>query len=348
MRAWSGKAKGAAATVVIGVLLVASTAEEARGSPGWSWPVEGGVITPYSNDEGNPYAGGMHRGIDIAAAVGAPVRAARGGEVTYAGALGYSGLTVAVHTEDGYVTSYLHLSAVSVRRGETIGGGARLGELGTSGRRSKPEPHLHFGVRLARPERRYVDPLSLLPPLPGSHAGAPVSPAPAAVLAVPEPAPARTVAAPRRSLGARRPAPRPALAPVRLPLPAPAERPAAVATPAHRIHPVPVAPAPQRIRHGRAHSRAAPALAPRVPATTPDWGRPLAFAGLALLVLVLFGRSALRVAGATNRIVSGRAYEMIGRALRPARACLPRSRKALTDLTSGADRVGSVPPSGAP
>jgi hypothetical protein len=58
----------------------------------------------------------------------------------------------------------------------------------------------------------------------------------------------------------------------------------------------------------------------------PDWGRPLALAGLALLALALFGRSAVRAAGDANRAVSGRVYAAIGRALRPARAHLPRWR----------------------
>ncbi len=93
--------------------------------------------------------------------------------MTYAGALGYSGLTVAVRTVDGYVTSYLHLAAVAVRRGEKLSGGARVGEVGTTGRRSRPEPHLHFGVRVADQEHRYVDPLTLAAAAPRCEAGGP-------------------------------------------------------------------------------------------------------------------------------------------------------------------------------
>ncbi len=259
MRVRSGKVRGAAAAGVLGVVLVMLTAGEARGAPGWRWPVEGAVITAYSNDVANPYAGGMHRGVDIEAATGTPVQSARAGQVTYAGALGYSGLTVAVRTVDGYVTSYLHLSAVAVRRGETVGGGSRLGAVGTTGRRSKPEPHLHFGVRVAGAERRYVDPLSLLPPLPGAGPGAP-------------------------------------------PLRAPAT--------------VPVAPEPARVRPARARIHARSAPLPRVPNAAPDWGRPLALGGLGLLVLALFGRSAIRAAARANRAASGRAHGAIAQALR--------------------------------
>jgi hypothetical protein len=121
--------------------------------------VRGSVVTLYSNDDARPYAAGMHRGIDIAAGVGTTVVAARAGTVTYAGALGSAGNVVAVR--DGtYAVSYLHLSGVSVSRGERVAAGARVGEVGTTGRRSTPEPHLHFGVRRAG---RYLDPLTLLP-----------------------------------------------------------------------------------------------------------------------------------------------------------------------------------------
>ena len=315
MRARAVRVRSVGAAIALGVLLVALTASEARAAPGWAWPVEGGVITPYSNDDADPYAGGVHRGIDIAARVGSPVRAARAGVVTYAGALGYSGLVVAVRTVDGYVTSYLHLSSVGVRRGESVGGGARLGEVGTTGRRSKPEPHLHFGVRVAGEEHHYVDPLSLLPPLPGASGGAPPMPVPAPVRAAPEPVPVRAVA----QLPSARPS---ALdrgrARVHLPRPA-----------MHR--PVPVAPGRKPAAHGSALHRPAHALRVRAPATASDWGRPLALAGIGLLVAALFGGSALRAARAANDANGAfgrRVYATLGRAVRPARAQLLRWRKA--------------------
>jgi hypothetical protein len=121
------------------------------------------VVTVYENDNARPYAGGMHRGIDVAADAGTPVVAARPGTVTYAGALGAAGNVVALRTGP-YAVSYLHLRDVSVARGEQVAAGARVGSVGTTGRRSVPEPHLHFGVRTG--ERRYVDPLSLLPGFP--------------------------------------------------------------------------------------------------------------------------------------------------------------------------------------
>jgi hypothetical protein len=113
----------------------------------------------------------MHRGIDIAADEGTTVVAARPGTVTYAGALGSVGNVVAVRT-GRYAVSYLHLASVSVRRGQTVAKGTRVGAVGTTGRRSVREPHLHFGVRV---EERYVDPLSLLPG-PGGERPVPAGP----------------------------------------------------------------------------------------------------------------------------------------------------------------------------
>jgi murein DD-endopeptidase MepM/ murein hydrolase activator NlpD len=134
----------------------------------WRWPVRGDVVTDFAA-AGGPYAAGQHRGIDVAAAVGEPVVAATDGVVRFSGMAGTSGLTVSVRTRDGrYDTSYLHLAAATVRAGEAVTAGTRLGVVGTSGSGSAAAPHLHFGVRDAG-TRRYRDPLGLLPPRPGGR-----------------------------------------------------------------------------------------------------------------------------------------------------------------------------------
>src|SRR5215210_3062030 len=180
----------------------------------WVWPVRGEVITNYRTGA-DPYAGGQHRGIDIAAPVGAAVVAAVGGEVRFAGTAGSSGLTVSIRTADGFDSSYLHLSALGVRAGAHVSAGERVGSVGTTGVRSASRPHLHFGVREAGTRHGYVDPLSLLPPLtaPPPERPPPVpAPAPAPVAPRPAPAPAPAPI----PMGAPRPAP----APGRLPRPA--------------------------------------------------------------------------------------------------------------------------------
>jgi murein DD-endopeptidase MepM/ murein hydrolase activator NlpD len=139
--------------------------------------VGGEVLTEFAN-AGGPYAGGQHRGIDVEAEIGTPIVAAVGGAVRFSGLVGSSGLTVSVRTADGrFDTSYLHLATASVRAGEVVAAGQRLGTAGVTGRPSTATPHLHFGVRAAG-TRRYRDPLDLLPPLPGVRdipRGAPVA-----------------------------------------------------------------------------------------------------------------------------------------------------------------------------
>ena len=230
----------------------------------WTWPVSGEVITPYRNGT-DPYASGQHRGIDIAAPIGAPVVAAAGGEVRFAGTAGSSGLTVSIRTGDGYDTSYLHLSSLAVRAGGRVSAGDRIGAVGTTGTRSATQPHLHFGVRDAGTLHAYHDPLSFLPPPPAG----PRAPDPPPAATAPEPAPAPPAAAPaparapgpaprrapRRTPVARR-APRPAPAGTRAPRPV--TMPRHVAVPHAAPHPDAAAPAASR---PAPHHRRAPKLA---------------------------------------------------------------------------------------
>jgi len=292
---------------VLVAVVVLGAAPPAAGEEGWVWPVEGRVLTPYSNDNGRPYAGGMHRGIDIAAEPGAGVVAARAGTVSHAGVVGSAGLTVAVRTADGrHVTSYLHLAAVAVKKGDAVAAGARIGAVGTSGRRSVAEPHLHFGIRLAEAEDHYVDPLSVLPAArPGPIPPPPPAPAPVPVRAAPvaEPVP---VAIPLRASPARAPARAPARVRPRGTLqPGPAVAPGPIAVPvlrprhARRPQGVPTGPAPQ-LR--RAPSRLPVPAAGRVasPAGHARPGRGLVLGGLGAIALVLFGGTAWRVLARAN------------------------------------------------
>jgi hypothetical protein len=244
-------------------LLVALLAVAAPAQAAWTWPLQGELITGYLNGD-DPYAAGQHRGIDIAGALGAPVVAAAGGEVRFAGVAGSSGLTVSVRTDDGFDTSYLHLGAAHVRAGERVSAGQRLGAVGTSGVRSAAAPHLHFGVREAGSRHAYRDPLAFLPPPP---APAPRAPATAPL---PEPVPATPVVAPepvrvpspirRRVPGARRiPVRRPGRAPRRAPVP----RQLPVRRPAPQPSPVPLAaPEPGAPRVLTPQPRSAPAGRP--------------------------------------------------------------------------------------
>jgi Peptidase family M23 len=324
-----------AAAVTLAAVLVSAPAARAD----WVWPVQGEVITPYRNGD-DPYAGGQHRGIDIAAAIGTPVVAAAGGQVRFAGTAGSSGLTVSIRTVDGlFDTSYLHLSSTAVHKGDQVSAGDRLGAVGMTGKRSAAAPHLHFGVRDAGTRHGYHDPLAFLPPSPfpaerPRPAPSP-NPAPAPLTPPPEPAPAPDPR-PRASLPSPREAPSPRPRPIphraprrhpapgrapdrdrlRVPLPAPRPTPVAAARGIPHKRPAPHgaprgAPVAEAVPDSPASSatgRTAPAAAR--PASGPDLGYALACAGL-LLAAALLGLSE------DGRKSTRRGRDRVARALRP-------------------------------
>jgi len=130
----------------------------ARASGEWTWPVVGPVTRGFDPPE-NPFGSG-HRGIDIAAPVGTPVRAAAAGTVTFAGPVG-GRLFVTVDHGGGLESTYSFLDSIAVRRGDVVSQGQSIGRSGT-GHAGGAVPHLHFGVKLADV---YVDPLEYLGPV---------------------------------------------------------------------------------------------------------------------------------------------------------------------------------------
>jgi murein DD-endopeptidase MepM/ murein hydrolase activator NlpD len=99
----------------------------------------------------------FHSGADIRAKPGTPVYAAGDGVVIFAGRQGGYGNLVTVDHGGGVVTRYAHLRRIHTAKGETLTGGKRIGQVGTTGRTTGP--HLHFEVRL---DGNPVDPTTAL------------------------------------------------------------------------------------------------------------------------------------------------------------------------------------------
>lgn len=124
-----------------------------RGSGKFSWPAEGGYI---SSKMGHRW-GSFHRGIDIARPSGYAIKAADNGVVIFTGRDGTYGNKVVVDHKNGYETTYAHLKSISVRVGQTVPVGTKLGIMGSTGRSTGI--HLHFEVSR---NGENVNPLNLL------------------------------------------------------------------------------------------------------------------------------------------------------------------------------------------
>jgi murein DD-endopeptidase MepM/ murein hydrolase activator NlpD len=98
-----------------------------------------------------------HGGVDIAAPMGAPIRAANSGKVVLASDLYLSGRTVIIDHGLGVFSSYGHMSRILVKRGADVAKGDILGKAGSTGRSTGP--HLHWAARIYDAR---VDPFSLL------------------------------------------------------------------------------------------------------------------------------------------------------------------------------------------
>ena len=116
------------------------------------WPISGEQQAGYSmeqlafNETTRDWR--THDGVDLAAAEGAPVRAACAGTVTAVFDDELYGTTVVIGHEDGYTTHYQNLAAMpTVSAGDKVRAGDVIGSVGrTALLEVGQEPHLHFAV----------------------------------------------------------------------------------------------------------------------------------------------------------------------------------------------------------
>ena len=109
-------------------------------------PVDGAHLTSGFGFRMHPILGysRLHRGVDFGAGMGAPVLAAAGGKVVFAGWHGGHGNYVLIDHGKGLRTAYAHLSRIAVRNGQQLGQGQRVGAVGSTG--MSTGPHLHYEV----------------------------------------------------------------------------------------------------------------------------------------------------------------------------------------------------------
>lgn len=117
-------------------------------------PADGPVTSPFGRRV-HPMTGerSFHRGIDLGAPRGSPIRAAWGGVVAHVGRSKSWGRNVVVQS-GAFSVRYAHASAVVVAQGDVLARGDLLGKVGATGRTTGPHLHLEAsrGRRRLRPD----------------------------------------------------------------------------------------------------------------------------------------------------------------------------------------------------
>jgi murein DD-endopeptidase MepM/ murein hydrolase activator NlpD len=120
-----------------------------------SWPLNVIKITQYFGmtefaKTTNAYNGQGHNGVDFAASIGTPVKAALSGVVKGTGNTDIAcpgasfGQWVLIEHNNGLSTLYGHLSLIKVAAGQIVTTGDTIGYSGNTG--FSTGPHLHFGL----------------------------------------------------------------------------------------------------------------------------------------------------------------------------------------------------------
>ena len=135
---------------------------------GYQWPLPAGNLTLTSAFGYRMHPIDLvphsHTGIDVSAAGGTPIYAAKGGQVImseYGSGVNWSyGNFVVIDHGDGTTTLYAHMSSRAVSEGQLVTQGQTIGYVGNTG--NSKGNHLHFEVRV---NGQRVDPEGCFPGL---------------------------------------------------------------------------------------------------------------------------------------------------------------------------------------
>ena len=113
------------------------------------WPVVGPITSPFGARE-DPILGAgegeFHKGVDISAPYGSPIRATADGTVVSAAVGNGYGKEVVLDHGGGVRTLYAHMSGFHVSAGDSVVRGQIIGYVGMTGRSTGA--HVHYEVRL--------------------------------------------------------------------------------------------------------------------------------------------------------------------------------------------------------
>jgi hypothetical protein len=149
--------------LALGLAGSASAAVGSKGVPTLIFPVAGAAT--YTDDFGQPRAGGAHEGNDMLAAKRTPVVAVEAGKITFWTTSASAGCMLYLHGASGTMYEYIHLNndvtkgndnrgkcvpgvayAPGLKNGAKVSAGQLLGYVGDSGDANGLHAHLHFEV----------------------------------------------------------------------------------------------------------------------------------------------------------------------------------------------------------
>jgi murein DD-endopeptidase MepM/ murein hydrolase activator NlpD len=127
---------------------------------GYTLPVEHAPIGTGYGVAGSSWASGYHTGVDFLVSTGTSVQSVAAGQVVTAGWGGAYGYQIVIKHADGHYSQYAHLSQISVKVGQQVNEGQRIGRSGATG--NATGPHLHFEIRTGPVYGDDIDPLRYL------------------------------------------------------------------------------------------------------------------------------------------------------------------------------------------
>ena len=130
----------------------AAAAQGYRREKLFQWPLQGKITSGFGF-RSNPFSRtrrSFHKGVDIAAKAGTPIKAIETGVVMRSKRVrGYGNCVFLLHPQN-YISVYAHNNRNFVRKGQLVSKGKIIASVGRSG--SATGPHLHFEIRkLKRP-----------------------------------------------------------------------------------------------------------------------------------------------------------------------------------------------------
>ena len=142
----------------------------------WTSPVNGPITSPFGLRL-HPVLGvyKLHDGTDFGGDMGTPVYAAAAGTATVESNTAYGAHFVTIRHGGGVMTQYGHMSAHTIKNGQKVKAGDRIGSIGSEG--YSTGPHLHFIVQTNEGGGGFtpIDPVPFLKEhgvKPGGNAGA--------------------------------------------------------------------------------------------------------------------------------------------------------------------------------